>query len=201
MDKELLATYNDLIAKIAALRTEAKERAQAILEQGTASYFQKYGHIVEQLFWNQYTPWFNDGDSCEFSTSDVQLVLVDDETEEKYEEGSYFPNWVSTIKEKIAQWKEFNKDPEAYKDALEAEGFFTKWYPRDTYVPHYESLETLEKQLEQLNSYPEGFVDDTVALMTFITSIADDVLEDLFGNHVTVRITANGTQTEEYSHD
>lgn len=200
MNDELIATYNDLMAKIDALRAEAKDKASAILQDGTREYFAKYGNLVEQIFWNQYTPWFNDGETCEFSAGDPMLVLVADDSEDKYSEGSYFAIDVEYIKENIAKWEKFNADPEAYKDTLGG-NYFSSWYPREKYTPHYESLETLKEQLEQANSYPTGFVSATSVLMSFIASLDDKILEDLFDNHVTVRITASGIETEEYSHE
>ena len=204
MNTDLMATYNDLMAKIQALRVEATAKAKIILEDGTREYFAKYGHIVEQIFWNQYTPWFNDGETCEFSASDPMLVLVADDSEDKYSEGSYFHLNTDYLEKNIAEWEQFNADPEAYKDRVQAQSGgtrFNKWYPRETYVPCYESLEALQDQLAQANAYPVGFVEATTSLLSFISSIDDDILQELFGDHVTVRITASGIETEEYSHE
>jgi len=203
MNIDLLTTYNELMNKITALRAEAKTRASAILHEGTKSYFEKYGHFVEQIFWTQYTPWFNDGESCEFSVGEPNLVLVADENEDKYEEGSAFHNDIERYKTNLARWAEFNADPEAFKNKLEVSNpnYFNRWNPRESYVPHYETAEELESHVTKAKSYPEGFVSDTQALFDFIASIDDEIMEELFTNHVTVRITANGIETEEYSHD
>ena len=200
---DLISVYNNLMAQISALRAEAKEAASNILHETTKQYFEKYGELVEQIFWTQYTPWFNDGDTCEFSTSDVRVVLRADESEDKYSEGSFFPDDLTYLKSQIADWERFNADPEAYKDALEAANpnYFSKWSPREQYKPYYETLEDLQNKLEAASGWPDGFVEETYAIVSFISTLDDDILQELFDNHVTVRITASGIETEEYSHE
>lgn len=204
MLEDFLKTYNELTAKIDELRAQARVAADHILKEGTKSYFEKYGDIVEQIFWQQYTPWFNDGDTCEFSVHEPQIVLRADDSEDKYEEGSPFYSDISYYHESLATWREFNADPEAYKDKIAASyggNYFSKWNTRDSYKPHYVSEQELLNRIEQYNSYPPDFVKDTTALMEMIYSMDNSIMENLFGNHVTVRITANGIETEEYSHD
>ena len=205
MRMDLLSTYNDLMSKINSLRAEAKEAASTILHEGTKSYFEKHGSVVEQIFWHQYTPWFNDGETCEFSTGEPLVVLYSDTTEEKYDEGSVFCSDIDTYKVSLALWAEFNADPEAYKDKINANAggryFDGRWTTRENYKPYFESEQSLLDKVAQYNSYPEGLVEDTNALLDIIYRIDDSIKEELFGNHVTVRITANGIETEEYLHE
>lgn len=205
MTKDLVTTYNDLISKITALRAEAKEVASAILHEGTKSYFEKHGTIVEQIFWQQYTPWFNDGETCVFSTGEPNIVLYADTNEEKYEYGSDFCNDMAHYKDMLDKWAEFNADPEAYKDKINANTggnyFNNNWNKREHYKPYYLSKEELLAKVAQYNSYPKDFVKDTDAMLDVICSIDDAIMEELFGNHITVRITANGVETEEYNHE
>lgn len=205
MDKELLFSYNLLTDKIAALQAEAQEQAKQILHQGTKAYFEKYGDTVEQLFWNQYIPWFNDGDTCEFSVGDVYVVLRNDESEDKYSEGSEYDSNIDTYKDALAKWAEFNADPEAYKDRVNAERggiyFDTRWNTREKYTPFYLSEYELRERIARTEGYPEGFVEATSELMRFISSVDENIMEALFNNHVTVRVTATGIETEDYSHE
>lgn len=203
MNNDLLATYNDLMLKISALRAEAKTAASTILHEYTKSYFEKYGHVVEQIYWTQFTPWFNDGETCEFSVNEPSIVLTTDPDEDKYSEGSMFHTDIEGYEAGLALWAEFNANPEAFKDKKEYEhpGFFHRWNPRETYRPYYESEEKLRAYIAEANSYPEGLIVDTESLFAFIYSIDDKIMEELFGDHVLVRITANGIETEEYNHD
>jgi hypothetical protein len=192
------------MAKIDVLRAEAKEAASAILHETTKAYFEKHGSIVEQIFWHQYTPWFNDGDTCEFSVCDPNVVLYADTNEEKYEEGSMYCSDLAEYEANLAKWAEFKADPEAYKDKINAEysgKYFNVWNTRDNYKPHYISEQDLLERIEQYKSYPKDFIKDTDALLNMIYKIDDSIKEELFGNHITVRMTANGIETEEYNHD
>ena len=204
MKSDLLTAYNNLMAEIDALRAEAKTTASEILHETTKAYFEKHGSIVEQIFWHQYTPWFNDGDTCEFYSHEPNVVLYSDDAEEKYDEGSVYCNDIAEYESALAKWAEFNADPEAYKDKIQAEyngNYFSKWTKREHYVPYFISEQDLLAKVAEYNTYPQGFVEDTDALLNMIFAIDDSIKEQLFGDHMTVRITANGIETEEYNHD
>jgi hypothetical protein len=203
MKHVLITQYQSLMDNITALRAEAKAAASQILQETTAEYFAKYSDTVEQIFFRIYTPWFNDGEACEITIDEPRVVLVADPYEEKYDEGSYLGDNIEYYEYKLCDWGLFNADPEAYKDAIElaSPGCFTRWSPRENYKPHYESVEELLIKIKQVKAYPEGFVEDTNTIMQFIASLEETMLEELFGNHVLVRIAASGVETEEYSHE
>ena len=75
MQSELLAEYNELTTKINALREQAKEKAKTIIKEGMTSYFEKHGSLVRCITWRQYTPYFNDGESCEFSVHEPVAIM------------------------------------------------------------------------------------------------------------------------------
>jgi hypothetical protein len=203
MKNELITIYQELNNKIQAMRAEATDCAKRALQEATAEYFAKYPHTVEQIFFNLYTPWFNDGESCELTMSDACVVLLTDPDDEKYEQGSNLGENVEYYEHLLHKWELFNADPEAYKDTLELANpnTFHRWYPRESYKPHYESVEEIHEKIQQISSYPPDFVSDTNFLLQFINSLEAEMLEELFGNHVTVRFSASGVTIEEYSHD
>lgn len=46
---------------------------------------------VEEMTWVQYTPWFNDGDTCEFSVNDIVIpVYLNDDEREEAEDCHYY---------------------------------------------------------------------------------------------------------------
>ena len=203
MNNELISIYEALIYQIDALRAQAKTIAHEVLHETTRLYFTKYPDTVEQIFFRIYTPWFNDGESCELTVSEPTVVLLEDPNEEKYNEGTYLGDSIDYYEQKLREWALFLADPEAYKDKIElaSPGCFHRWSPRENYKPHYESVEELQEKIQQVKSYPEGFVEDTESILQFISSLDEKMLEELFGNHVVVRITASGVETEEYSHE
>lgn len=93
--------------------------------------FEKYPS-VEKVRWNQYTPYFNDGDTCEFSAHIDSLAINDDEMYDGSDENA---------------------------DAA----------------------------------------DD---FSTALGEIPEEMLKEIFGDHVEVIVNRDGTvETEEYSHD
>jgi hypothetical protein len=51
---------------VAKARKEAKATAKEALKEMAAEFFAENPHVVS-VNWNQYTPYFNDGDPCNFS--------------------------------------------------------------------------------------------------------------------------------------
>lgn len=58
-----------LTERMEALKEELKTEFQAVFKEQAAILFEKYDWLKE-LSWTQYTPYFNDGDSCEFYVND-----------------------------------------------------------------------------------------------------------------------------------
>lgn len=220
MQSELLSEYNELTATIKALREQAKEKAKTILKQGMASYFQKHGSLIRCITWTQYTPYFNDGESCEFSVNEPvalmwPLIPSDDEDEEDddYSEDSkhtyYAPEFdLQALAERIELMTAYEADPVAWSKAKVAERNTTMRgsyrYPDNyyiTYPPDQYSVEELKLMVIRAEQVTDEFKRDTDAVLIFIASMDEEVLEELFGDHVRVIITAEDTIVEEYNHD
>lgn len=60
---------------------EAFDKGKTLLSEALKAIFEEYPQI-ESISWTQYTPYFNDGDSCEFSvnTWDIELNEEEDDT-------------------------------------------------------------------------------------------------------------------------
>lgn len=112
---------------------------------------------IESMGWRQYTPYFNDGDSCSFSVHEPDQINGEDDSD-------------------------------------------IEWY--DWRVSYYLKENRYKTEIEG-NSKID--IDACAAFLEFkelIESIPDDVLEDLFGDHVLVTVNRNGeVETEEYDHD
>jgi hypothetical protein len=50
------------------VKEEFTEKCKSLLEKSFNELFEKYP-ALEEVRWNQYSPYFNDGDSCEFSAN------------------------------------------------------------------------------------------------------------------------------------
>jgi hypothetical protein len=57
--------FDELIEKQRALQKEFQTTAQSLFKETTKEFFDK-NPLVQSISWTQYTPYFNDGDTCEF---------------------------------------------------------------------------------------------------------------------------------------
>lgn len=68
-----VAAYKSIREQIADLREQAKAAMQGAFKTGADMLFAKYPQM-ESFEWTQYTPNFNDGDTCEFGVNyDVKI--------------------------------------------------------------------------------------------------------------------------------
>lgn len=72
--KAKLKEYSDERAKL--LETHAK-KGEEILEEGFKSIFDKYPEL-KSFSWRQYTPYFNDGDTCTFGVCECHEINDDE---------------------------------------------------------------------------------------------------------------------------
>lgn len=61
-----LATFKDAKARIEQARKEAKSLVQTVFTDASTELFNAHPEL-DSFGWRQYTPYFNDGDTCEFS--------------------------------------------------------------------------------------------------------------------------------------
>jgi len=214
MKQELIYEYNHILAQIEQLRQQAKKCANSIVHEGTREYFDKYEHIVHAITWQQFTPYFNDGETCEFSVNEPYALYkpFDDEEIEDYSEDSdHYVDLASydidEIKKRIATRAEYDNDPVAWSKHAAAEHNKTiigSYRYSDDYYLQYPPESLTQEQLKQLlaraESTPDSFVKDTSVLMSTIISLDEDAMKELFGDHVQVIITREGVSTLDYPH-
>ena len=120
VEKKLLSTlkaeHANLQKQIFSLQEQMREKSKDLMKAAFASFFEKYSDAVENIFWNQYTPYFNDGESCEFSVYDVFITLKSDAEDEDFDDdggGSLiYDNYdLERLKKKIAEIEAWKKDP------------------------------------------------------------------------------------------
>ena len=126
---------------------------------------------LEWFSWTQYTPYFNDWDTCEFSVHDINGIMFDWMEDYKkpyeYNEGSY-------VKEDTATHKKRDRLPLTDEDKKENEESFP-WV----------DLETFKAVMEELK---------------IISEIPEHTMEELFGEWEVI-VTRGGIETNEYDHD
>lgn len=127
--------------------------------------------------WRQYTPYFNDGEACEFSVHEAYLVPA-----YRGEDGDIMFGR-PPVEGEVAE------DEDEYEDS-DSGVALGSW-----------GLESYGKQ--DYNPLIEGFSPEALqALITARNDLPDDMLERAFGDHAHVVILADGTfQRSSYDHD
>ena len=172
-----MTTLQEIKSKIEAIQNQ-KEELTAQLRKDFAPMlmplFEKSNGLIKSVGWIQYTPYFNDGDECVFSTNfdlDYGLRINGDPIEEQNE-----PLFGCSL----YALKKYGTDD--YASWIER-------YPEDAIKES-----SKEKDL-QLYSIVKEFHD-------VLSSIDESFYKDLFGDHVEVTIKSDGTvDTNEYNHD
>lgn len=171
-----MSALEGIKTKIEAIKKQ-KEELTAQLRNDFAPMlqplFEKSEGKIESIGWIQYTPYFNDGEECEFSTNfdlgyglRVNGQCLDDQKDvfgcplyalRKYGTDEY-ASWIT-------------KYPE---DTIKEES-------KESDLALYACLKEFEEILELID---------------------DEFYKDLFGDHVEVTVHSNGViETEEYDHD
>lgn len=219
--------FDETTAKINELNQLLKEKSKVLMKEMFASFFKKYETTVECIFWTQYTPYFNDGEACEFGVNDSHIIMKDrdeDEDEDFYYEGSrlYDQDYLNELLESLEKtlaWernpiaeakkyqadyiKRYNRDPFSNKDyynrGKSEYDLMKEWKP--SYYGNSSEIQTKIEIVEEfLQKYPT-IKEDFKKIQTMISSIAEDLMKAMFGDHVRVVVTKDSIETEEYQHD
>jgi len=162
-----------MVAEIEAAKAKMIEEGKKVLTEGFKAYLDKYPQ-VGSLTWSQYTPYFNDGDSCVFSRNDIYALPLakqegdEDDDEDDYPEGRHM----------------FLLD----YDIKEPPGEKNRWTWKD-------------RPYKPVPGMTEEEVKQAAADLALFEKIPDEVFLDVFDDHVEVTVTRDGIDVEEYSHD
>jgi hypothetical protein len=184
-----------------------KSDSQHLIEQSTQALF-RVAPEIDYVFWQQYTPYFNDGEPCTFSVYEIYYVL---QGEEEDCEGSYlyteqdYKDAIDTL-EKV---RAYVADPkawfESYKQAhaLPAHSDMRAYCPWPYTVA--KAQETVDKIKAQQLKYTQPDVERINnayhAFKNCMAVIPDDILEAVYGDHVHVAISRTGTSIDHYDHE
>lgn len=172
---ELQTKFEQLIAEQRDLSKKFQETAQGLFKETTKDFFEKNSGI-KAIVWTQYTPFFNDGDTCEFSVNEP--VFTNAEREDL---------------EYVNPWGEY-------------EGENEKIWVCETYsIVHLydDGRPWLDDTREAIKESGQTIDIKACDLFSRMIQSADfePVMEAMFGNHVKVIATKDGFDVEEYDHD
>lgn len=140
---------------------------------------------VIEFGWSQYTPYFNDGDVCEFSVGDPWIRTVDDEDVD-----DYYDLQINSTHPTLGgmEWRKMTDEEYALKVIeYKNKGWRGEPYNYDYFTKpggaKYPDLLELAKKLD---------VD---------AAEYEDAMYDAFGDHAQVTVTKAVIQIDEYDHD
>ena len=182
---------NQILEKIKTEIAAFDEKKKALLAELQKEFPAMFTELFAQapdlksFGWTQYTPYFNDGDSCEFGVHlDYPYINGTDEDDSE-----------SDIEIKLHSYKRLETEEDVRINDEIAEKVGYNWYKGKRqigdeyglcYNPKYNA--SAAKAVEEIKEV--------------LKSIPEDFFEDLFGDHVKVTLYANGSiETEDYEHD
>lgn len=175
-----------VVAEYGIAKAQFEEKMKNAFTDIFATFFRDYPEI-KAVAWNQYTPYFNDGEPCEFRVGDFYGVsegmtgeddesLDLDEVSSAYEleENEGFP---------------YNGKPSQYTYDNRAKHDF-----------YEERIQAYEKASEGNPRYVE-VCDGWEELKGILSTIPDEIFLSAFDDHAFVIATKDGIDVREFSHD
>lgn len=77
MNKERLEFLKEKKAEIKKMKDDVIKASNSVFTEMCAEFFENYPRL-EKFGWTQYTPYFNDGDTCEFSANIDYGISIND---------------------------------------------------------------------------------------------------------------------------
>jgi hypothetical protein len=214
--ENILEKTNEMNKQIEKMRTQYKEDLQKSFSEIFTEFFNNTPEIKE-IFWTQYTPYFNDGEECTFRVNDIYYnINVPEGYEDVYGdddyEGSKFLSHKTSLSEIqgiITRIENVIKDP----TSADKNDYYIGKYNYRSYNYDFDlsiAQKNLKEQIDrfdavkkELELYPNIniAVHNFKTIKKFIETIDENAMQDIFGNHVKVIISKNGTTVEEYDHE
>lgn len=82
---DLQTAFDKLLNEQRELQKKFQTTAQALFKETTKEFFDKNPNVTG-IVWTQYTPYFNDGDTCEFGVNDATFTNAPDPENIRWDE-------------------------------------------------------------------------------------------------------------------
>lgn len=168
----LQSRFDALIEEQRALRAKFQTEAQAMFKETMKEFFDKNPGITA-LKWTQYTPYFNDGDACVFRVNDVT-----------------FTNAPEDKLDNVTAWGEYEGEDESV------------WVTQN--VAHVLSSGSKYYMNKAAKIRAAGGIDeDSCNLIDKMiqSDEMEEIMKEMFGDHVQITATRDGFDVDEYEHD
>ena len=107
---DLQTAFDKLLDEQRELQKKFQATAQALFKETTKEFFDKNPNVTA-IVWTQYTPYFNDGDTCEFGVNDATFTNAPDPSNVRW--GEYDGDEeVAADGSEIFAWESWGDAPE-----------------------------------------------------------------------------------------
>lgn len=167
----------ELVAQIENLQKEIMEKSKSAFKDVAKALFDAFPSL-ESFSWVQYTPYFNDGEPCEFGVSaDADWSLkINGERPGDSEHWETKPIYIDKEGNQYTE-AEYKNQPASWRDRTIRSRF--------TY---------LNAEEPELNGVPDTIED-------FINAIDENTLQSMFGDHCEVIVYRDRVEVQDYDHD
>lgn len=218
MDTAALSkNFDDLNAQIKEAQKEMSNKSEGLIEAVAKQFLDKCPEVTG-IHWTQYTPYFNDGDTCEFSVKEYFFHILDDEDDEIDPSNEstelYTQVDLDNALMKLEVAKAYVADPQAWRNSYikEWQAKHGRNYPfsnSNHLRPYPNTIEGAQERIDQIKKNLETYGPEVAQRITeefkvftsAMSKIPDDIMQAVFGDHVSVVINRNGITIDEYDHD
>jgi hypothetical protein len=212
---KLMENFDELNEQIRQATQQMREKSEGLVE-GMVKIFLDECPEVTGVHWTQYTPYFNDGEACEFNVNEICFHILEDEDDEieAWESTTlYGTGHLAKAKKSLKVAEEYAADPEAwrknyldqyYKDYgrnYPYNSMRLKPYPSDP-ADAQRDIEKIERSLEKYPAEVADRIEKSFAkVVSALHKVPEDIMQSVYGDHVMVVINRDGTTIDEYDHD
>jgi len=167
----LQTAFEQLISDQKELKRKFQDQAQGLFKEITKEFFEKNPGITG-VVWTQYTPYFNDGEPCEFSVGE--------------------PTFTNAPADELSdiRWGEYEGETEGV------------WSTENISYVMEADREYYQDTKNAILAAGGVDVESCVLFAKAVgSSEMEDVMQAMFGDHVKVIATRDGFDIDEYSHD
>ena len=177
-------------AKLEELRKAHMKELQGDFNQIIKLFFDECPK-VQAVVWSQYTPYFNDGDECVFSVNEPCFVTKNFDRDDllnpyEYEDADEYGTL--SVPTYVADWQEMIERSRSDMSKPNASDWAKNYYPK-----HIAELEQMQRDFA-------GY-DVKIKAFAKLLEENEDMLKEVYGDHVAVYLTPDEVVIEEYSHD
>lgn len=186
LSKTLKAKINKAQKEINKLKNQLVKDSEKLFKISCKEIFKKHKDF-KSFAWTQYTPYWNDGDTCEFYAHTDDIYIND----ESSPTGIWnFESFFKDFEDKDNVIKKLEKE----NKKIEKKG-------------EHENNWQYKRNLERIKELNEADFDILSKKKNFLTDVGEilgschESLESMFGDHCKVTVTKNGIHVESFDHD